>query len=267
MIVNRLEVFGLDPIPEDILILFGATRHISDKILDKDRIVIRPLSDEFFIRTLEQAIEFGTRRILHQTDHFLDPHRLGAPDGEGDMAALVMRPRFADRLGAGTERRDRNDDRYDEIDLAISLPRKPAGQCGIEPNRVVEQSDGLGDGGCLFQKIGKLKVNMGLITLQRLGKLHQNIADIADMEDRPVRVQYLDESAHVRPLEMMRKINRHLNRGDCSLLAVIFIPDTDRITQILHPDAINRKLPVIRKILRVGKVIEIVVVHEMKGRD
>jgi hypothetical protein len=48
---------------------------------------------------------------------------------------------------------------------------------------------------------------------------------------------------------------------------VIFIPDTDGITQILHPDAIYRKLPVIRKILCVGKVIEIVVVHEMKGRD
>ena len=40
-------------------------------------------------------------------------------DGKSDLSALVMRAVVADRLRAGTERRDADDDREDEIELAL----------------------------------------------------------------------------------------------------------------------------------------------------
>jgi hypothetical protein len=67
-------------------------------------------------------------------------------------------------------------------------------------------------------------------------------------------IQGLYETAHVSPLEMMGQIDCQLDRGDCPLLRMALVTDTDRIAQVFDPYAVDWYLPVIGQILRVGKV-------------
>ena len=165
------------------------------------------------------------------------------------MAALIVRPGFTDRLGAGTERGHRNDHRDDEIDLSPGT----SGESGAEPDRIVQKPDGTGDRGRLLQEIRELKIDVRLIALQPLGQLHQDIPDVAHVQDGAVGVECLHEAAHVGSLEVMGQIDRQLHRGHGSLLGVVLVADPDRVAEILHADAINRNLPVIGEVLCVGK--------------
>ena len=250
MIVDRLEVLCLDAVPEDVGILLGAPRHITDEILDKDGVGVGALGHKLFIRALEQTVEFAAGGVLHQSDHFLDPHRLGAANGIGHMAALVMGTGLADGLGAGAEGRDWNDHRHDEVDLPLGA----AGERGAKADRVVEQANRPCDRSRLLKEVGELEVDVSLVALQALGELHKDVPDITDMEDGPVGVQRLHEAAHVRPLEVMGEIDRQLDRGDGGLLGVALVPHADRVAQILHSDAVDRDLAIIGKVLGVGKV-------------
>ena len=247
--MDRLEVLRLDAVPEDVGVPPGTRGDVAHQIFDKDRIGVGALGHEFLIGALEQAVEFRAGRVLHQPDHLLDPHRLGAAHRVGHVTALIVGTRLADRLGAGAEGRDRDDHGDDEVDLSLRSARER----GAEAHGVVEQAHGTRHGGGLLDEVGKFEVDVRLVALKPFAQLDQNIADVGGMKDGAMGVERLDEAAHVGSLEMVGKVDRQLHRGDRRLLAVVLVADTDRVAEVLDPDAVDRDPPVIGKILRVGK--------------
>ena len=95
---------------------------------------------------------------------------------------------------------------------------------------------------------------MSLIALEPLRELNENIADVADMEDGAVGIERLDETAHVGSLEVVRQVDRKLDRGDCGLLGLVIpVADADRVAQILHPDAVDGNTAVVGQTLGIAE--------------
>jgi len=74
------------------------------------------------------------------------------------------------------------------------------------------------------------------------------------MQDGTMQIERLDKATHVSSLEVVGEIYCQLNRGDRSLLKVILVAHADRVSEILDPDAVDRNLPVIGKILGIGQM-------------
>ena len=73
--MNRFEILRLHGVGKDAHIVIQSTRHIAHQVFDKFRIVISALGDIFFVRPLEQALEFAGRLFFNQLNQFLDPHK------------------------------------------------------------------------------------------------------------------------------------------------------------------------------------------------
>ena len=92
---------------------------------------------------------------------------------------------------------------------------------------------------------------MRLAGVEPLQQVEQDALDAVHVEDAALRVEHLDEPAHVRPLVMMRQIDRQRNVRDRALRRVRLVPNLDRVTEILHPDPVNRDPPVVALTLRI----------------
>ena len=52
VIVDALEIFGLDPIPRDVFVCLEPYNNVSNKILDEHRVFVGTLGYRFFVRPL-----------------------------------------------------------------------------------------------------------------------------------------------------------------------------------------------------------------------
>ena len=59
-------------------------------------------------------------------------------------------------------------------------------------------------------------------------------------------VEDLDETGHVRALEVMGQFNKHIEVGNSVLFPAAPIFDDDWMTDIFHPDFVNGQVPVVR---------------------
>lgn len=82
---------------------------------------------------------------------------------------------------------------------------------------------------------------MGAVALEAFRGFHQNVANVFDMDDRPVGAQSLDESAHVCSLEMVRQVNRELNSGHRALDRMVLIANLHRVAEGFYSNPVNRQ--------------------------
>ena len=59
-------------------------------------------------------------------------------------------------------------------------------------------------------------------------------------------VEDLDETGHVRALEVMGQFNKHIEVGNGVLFPATPVFDNNRMTDIFHPDFVNGQVPVVR---------------------
>jgi len=71
--MNRLEVLGFKCVGMDPGVGIEAGGDVADQVFDKFGVVIGPLSDEFFVRTFDQAEDFTGGLFFHDVDQILDP--------------------------------------------------------------------------------------------------------------------------------------------------------------------------------------------------
>jgi len=68
---------------------------------------VSPFCDGFFVRALQEAVEFGTGGRFHHLNEVFDPDGSVETNGKSDLTTLIVRSVTADRLRTGTESRDR----------------------------------------------------------------------------------------------------------------------------------------------------------------
>ncbi len=91
-------VFCLDLVPADSRIRSESGDDVSDKVLHENRVFIGLFGHIFLIGAFEQGVELRTSRCLNSFDNLLSPDRLLGPNLDGNNAALIVSPVFADRF-------------------------------------------------------------------------------------------------------------------------------------------------------------------------
>ena len=77
----------------------------------------------------------------------------------------------------------------------------------------------------------------------------QNVRNVLDVDDAAVRVEHLDEAAHVRAFEFLRQIHEHPDHGHRILNLARLVLDLDRKAQPAHADLVNAQFARVALIL------------------
>ena len=60
-----------------------------------------------------------------------------------------------------------------------------------------------------------------------------------------MRVKHFDEPAHVCALKIVRQVNVHADVGDCVLIHVCLVANTDGKAQVAHANLVNAQVAVV----------------------
>ena len=93
---------------------------------------------------------------------------------------------------------------------------------------------------------------MAGLRFQLVHHLAQDALERLDRNLAPVLIEYLDETRHVRALEVVRQVHVHVEAGDGVLDAVALVLDDDRMADALDADLVDRQLAGVGQILHVG---------------
>ncbi len=98
---------------------------------------------------------------------------------------------------------------------------------GVEPRRVIHHAFHARDRRLFDQEKRKLhlQVRHGRFELGLHGV--KDVGDVLHMDDVPVRIEHLDEPAHVGAFEFMRQIDEHPDGGDGVLQGALLVADLD----------------------------------------
>ena len=111
---------------------------------------------------------------------------------------------------------------------------------------------GLPGGGCRFiKKVGKGDFNVGSLRLKTFLEFLENLGDVLHGDLSVMSVENLNESTHVRALEVMREIHGQINGGDSVLAFVVAIQHGDWVPHVAYTDAIDGYSPGVLCILYV----------------
>ncbi len=149
--------------------------------------------------------------------------------------ALVVRAVFGNRLRAGTQRRHVGLHRQHKINF-------PAARRRVEPRDVIHQAFPARHRRPLGHEIRKLDFDVRRGGVQFLLQRKQNVPDVFHVDDAAVRVEHLDEPAHVRAFEFLRQIHEHADGRHGVLDAARLVAHLDGKAQSAHADLVNAQL-------------------------
>ena len=90
MIVNGFEIFRFNGVGAYPLIVVQACGDISYQILDEFGVIVGVFGDEFFVRTLDQAVDLAGGLIFHSIYKVFYPDVAGYRCTERDVGALIV---------------------------------------------------------------------------------------------------------------------------------------------------------------------------------
>ena len=244
VIVDALEVFRLDFIPPDLRMRVQLQRHVAHQILHEHRVFVGALGHELLVLPLEQRVKLRTRRAFDHRHQILDPDRFPHAHRHRHQPALVVRAVFGNRLGAGTQRRHVRLHRQHKINFIAARRR-------VEPRDVIHQAFPARHRRPLGHEIRKLDFDVRRGGVQLFLQRLQNVPDVFHVDDAAVRVEHLDEPAHVRAFEFLRQIHEHPDGRHGVLDAVRLVAHLDGKAQPAHADLVNAQLAVVGPALHV----------------
>ncbi len=93
---------------------------------------------------------------------------------------------------------------------------------------------------------------MSPIRFQPLLHLSEDRLHVIDTDLAMVEVEHLDKTAHVGSLELLGKINIHVNPRHRMLLSTVFVLHHNRVADILDAHLVDGNLTGIRTLLHIG---------------
>lgn len=242
--MNGFVVHRLYAKPLDEFVCASLQGNVSDKVFDEDRVVVGALSHCFLIWTLQHAVQLAAGTGFDEFDQVLDPDRLMKAHGESDQSSLVVGSPFADSLGARAESGHGNfysDDIVNLISFCVDL----------KDDAIVQQALCFCDGRPLGAKIRKAHFHMRFLGVQPDEEFLRHRRNAGHGQFPAMRVEDLQEAAHVRSLEVMGEIHRHVDRCDRVLGSLVAVANAQGKTDILDADSINGQSSVITLVLGV----------------
>ena len=115
----------------------------------------------------------------------------------------------------------------------------------VEARQVIHHAFLAGDRRLLHHEIRELdlQVRRGRLELRLHGV--ENVGDVLDVDDVAVRVEHLEEAAHVRAFELLGQVHEHADGRHRVLHRARLVPHLDREAQTPHADLVDAQLPVV----------------------
>ena len=137
------------------------------------------------------------------------------------------------------ERRHRDDDGEDEIELALL-------QAGAEADGIIHEADGAAVTGAFFsEEKGNSKSTWACWAVEPVEQAAGEGLDFLDVENGAVFVERLDETAHVGPFVMVREIDGEGDGRDGVLRPVGLVEHGDGVAQVFDAHAVDGDLAVV----------------------
>ena len=103
----------------------------------------------------------------------------------------------------------------------------------------------------IADEIRKLHLEVRRVGFELFLHPGEQVGDVLDVNHLAVRMEHLDEPAHVRALELHRQIDEQANRGDGVLHHVGAVPHLDGKPETAHADLVDRQFAGVARVLRV----------------
>ena len=258
VVVDALEIFGLNLVPCHVRMLIQAHRHIPHQIFHKNRILKCALGHVFFIRPLEQGKQLAAGRGFNQLDNVLNPNSLTAAELHGHLTALVVCTLFADGFGAGAQGGDMGAHLEQKIDLL-------AVGSGVKPRAIIHQARFACDRCGFFQKEREIHFQVCRLRIELILHGGEDVRNIFDVHHVAMCVEHLKEAAHVGALEVLWQIYKHPNGGDGFLMRMGLVANADRETQVSNAHLVDTQLTMVAFLLNIRKRCLIINFHLSGG--
>src|SRR5215470_1915020 len=241
VIVYRLEVFGFDAKALEASVANESRRDPADEVLNESRPVVRALSDIFFVRPLEDAVELARRLFLGNGHQFLerDRCRVSGAYTERQVRALVVSAVVSNGLRARAEAHHRHHDGHRERASAVGRLRDELGF-------VIHHAFYVGYRSRLPPEPWKLDLDARTRCLE---SSEQRIEKSRESRQRQRLAQLVDhchQPRHVRALLLRGERNRDAARRNRRLRRCGAVSEADRIAKAPDADAIDRERTRIR---------------------
>ena len=100
-------------------------------------------------------------------------------------------------------------------------------------------------GACFTMKYGNSISRCDVARLELLLHGVENVGDVLDVDHVAVRVEHLEEAAHVGAFEFLGQIHEHADGRNRVLHRARLVPHLDREAQTPHADLVDAQFPVI----------------------
>ena len=80
----------------------------------------------------------------------------------------------------------------------------------------------------------------------------QDFRDVFHVDDVAVGIEHFDESAHVRTLKVMRQIHKHADGGNCVLMGMGLVANTNWETQVAHTYLVDAEFAMVAFLLGIS---------------
>ena len=240
VVVDGLEILRLHAEPFHGLVRLQTRRDISRQILDEDRLVVGTLGDGLLVHPFQTGVEFTACGGFGEVDQFRKSQSLIGLDGDGDHASLVVRTPFADRLGAGAQRRDGN---LEAEENGVALLR---GVAALHADLVIELAAHPRDGSRFLAENRELATDLRVLRLEPRCQILRQTHHRSPAERLGKIMQCLHEAAHVGAFQMGGQLHGHLEFRDRVHNRPILAKVSGGVAEFAHAHPVDHDLAVIR---------------------
>lgn len=244
MVVDGLEVFGLDFVPGDAVFLVEGEGEVADDVFDELGVVEGLLGDEFFIGAFKDGVDGGGGGGLHNFDEVLDPEHAFEADAGGDFAALIVGTVHGNFFGAGAKAGGGGADAEDEVVGAVGG--------AFESADVIHEALGAGDGGGFFDEVGEGHFDVGIFGVEPGFHFVEDGDDAVGGDGLVMLVEDFEEARHVRAFFVLGERDVEVDHGDGVLFAAAGLAEGDGVADGFDADLVDGDVAGVGGALDVG---------------
>ena len=244
VIVNRFEVFRIDPVSQNTIVGIQLAGHVANQILDEFGVFVSVFRHVFFVAALESTPKFARSGRFRNANLFFQRHFLAQFTGNADLRSLIVRAVLADFLAARAQARNGGGNFLLDGGYAVFA-------FGLVTNFIIHDALETGNGAALRNEEGTTDFNIAVFGVQQGEHAREQRLHHGGTQRLEVFGEQSHEAGHVRALLRCGQADIHRHRGYGGLRTVDALYG-NRDGDATHANAINRDASRVGRALYVG---------------
>ncbi len=245
VIVNRFEVFRIDPVSQNAIVGVQLTGHVANQILDEFGVLVGVFRNVFFVAALESTPKLARSGRFRDADLFFQRHFRAQFTGNANLRALIVRAVLADFLAAGAQAGNGSGNfLLDGRNAVLAF--------GLVANFIIHDALESGNRAALRNEEGTADFNIAVLGVQQGEHLRDQRLHHGRAQRLKVFGEQRHEAGHMRPLLRSGQADIHRHRGYGGLRTIDALYG-NRDGDAADADAINGDTSRVGRALYVGQ--------------